>query len=62
MVGQCEQAHARGPDPGAEDRDAVGVPAEEADVLADPPQCLDLIQKAVVALGSLVACAEEACK
>lgn len=62
VVGQREEADTGSPDPGAEHRDAVGVSAEEADVLADPPQRLDLIQQAVVALGSLVASAEEACR
>lgn len=62
VVGQREEADARGSDPRAEHRDAVGVSAEEADVLADPPQRLDLIQQTVVALGSLVTRAEEACR
>lgn len=61
VVGQREEADAGSPDSRAEHRDAVGVAAEEADVLADPPQRLDLIQQTVVALGSLVAGAEEAC-
>lgn len=62
VVGQSEEADAGSPDPGAKHRDTVGVSTEEADVLADPPQCLDLIQQTIVALGSLVASAEEACR
>lgn len=37
VVGEGEQADAGGSDPRTEHSDAVGVSAEEADVLADPP-------------------------
>lgn len=61
VVGEGEQADARRSDARTEHRDSVGVSTEEADVLADPPQSLDLVQEPVVAFSGLVACAEEAC-
>lgn len=60
-MGEGEQADAGGSDPRTEHSDAVGVSSEEADVLADPPQSLDLVQEAVVSFSGLVARTEEAC-
>lgn len=60
MVGEGEQADAGGSDPRTEHSDAVGVSSEEADVLANPPQSLDLVQEPVVPFSSLVTSAEEA--
>lgn len=62
MVGQGEQAHAGGTDARAEHGDALRIAPEVADVLADPAQGLDLVQQAIVALGGLVTCAQEAWK
>lgn len=61
MVGEGEQADAGSSNPRTEHSDAVGVSSEEADVLADPPQSLDLVQEPVVPFSSLVARTEEAC-
>lgn len=58
-MGEGEQADTRGSNPRTEHSDAVGVSTEEADVLADPPQGLDLVQESVVPFGSLVTGAEE---
>lgn len=60
MVGQGEQAHARGADARAEHGDALRIAPEVANVLADPAQGLDLVQEAVIALGCLVTRAQEA--
>lgn len=61
MVGQGEQADTGGTDAGAEDGDPQGISPKEGDVLADPAQCLYLVQQPIIALGSLVARAQEAC-
>lgn len=61
MVGEGEQADTGSSDPRTEHSDAVGVSSEEADVLADPPQSLDLVQEPVVPFSSLVTRTEEAC-
>lgn len=60
MVREDEEVDAGGSGPGAEDGDPLGVSAEVADVLVEPAQRLDLVQQAVVALGRLIAGAEEA--
>ena len=59
-MGEGEQADAGSSDPRTEHGDAVGVSSEEADVLADPPQRLDLVQEPVVPFSSLVTSTEEA--
>lgn len=59
MVGEGEQADAGGTDAGTEDGDAQRIAAEEGNVLTDPTQRLDLVQQPIVALGSLVPCAQE---
>ena len=43
VVRSGKQADAGSSDAGAEHGDAVGVPAEEANVLANPTQGLDLV-------------------
>lgn len=58
-MGQGEQVDAGCPSPGPKHGDPQGVSSEVGDVLAGPPQSLDLVQEAVVALGGLVPCAQE---
>lgn len=60
VVGQSEQADARGADSRPEHRDSTRVSAEVTDVLTDPAQGLNLIQEPVVPLRCLVTGAEEA--
>lgn len=59
-MGEDEEVDTGGPGPRAEDGDPLGIPAEVADVLVEPAQCLDLVQQAVVPFGGLIAGAEEA--
>lgn len=59
VVWEDEEVDAGGPGPGAEDGDPLGVSAEVADVLVEPAQGLDLVQKAIVPLCRLITGAEE---
>lgn len=61
VVWQGQKADTRCSDPRTEHSDAVGISTEEADVLADPSQSLDLIQEAIVSFSCLIPGAEEPC-
>lgn len=58
-MGKGEQADTRCSNSRTKHSDAVWISSKEANVLADPPQCLDLVQEPIVSFCSLVTCAEE---
>lgn len=60
-MGEGEQADAGSPDTRTKHSDAVGISTKKANVLADPPQSLDLVQEPIVSFSSLVTRTEEAC-
>lgn len=59
MVGEDQKVDAGSACPRPEDGDALGVTPKVGDVFTEPAQGLDLVQKSIVAFGSLIPSAEE---
>lgn len=56
---QREEADTGCADARAKDGNSAGIAAEEGNVLAHPAEGLDLVKEPIVALGSLIASAQE---
>lgn len=61
VMREGEQADARCAGARAKNGHSFWVSFESLDVFFDPPESLNLIQEAIVALGCLVSCAEKTC-
>lgn len=56
---QREEADTGRADARAKDSDTAGITTEEGNILAHPAEGLDLVKEPIVALGSLIASAQE---
>lgn len=59
VMRQREEADTGRANARAKDGDTAGITTEEGDILAHPAEGLDLVEEPIVALGSLIASAQE---